>query len=364
MKKCLLILLLSAVWFSPIAHTQPLTDLYEAQVTLKNRSEVVRRDGFKQALTHVLIKLSGDRKRPLQTAIQNELKQIDPLVSEYKYLTAPAETQQVLSVHFDEGAVNDLLARLQLPLWNKNRPTLLWWVMLDIKDQQTVITEDQTTEADLLEEQAKQRGLPLLFPLMDLDDLTTLTTTEVINGSKEPVRKIAKRYGVKHVLVGWLLKTLNGWQGQWRLYVAEEEIAFNSNQPQLEEALTESINRAIDEIAKRLVAIMPVNPVNPINPINPVNPKSPLVGTDTVEEFEVLVTGVPTLRDYAKVSDYLKSLAVIEDLQVLRIQPGEVKFRVTVKGGKAVLRQTLSLGTLLVPRTNKADETGYRYMKP
>jgi hypothetical protein len=355
MKKYLPILLLSAIWFSPIAHTQPLTDLYEAQVTLKNRSEVVRRDGFKQALTHVLIKLSGDRKRPLQAAIQNELKQVDSLVTEYKYLTAPSAVQQVLSVPFDEGAVNDLLARLQLPLWNKNRPTLLGWVMLDLKDQQTVITEDQSTEADLLEEQAKQRGLPLLFPLMDLEDLTTLTATEVINGSKEPVKKIAKRYGVKHVLVGWLLKTLNGWQGQWRLYIAEEEMAFNSNQPQLEEALTESINRAIDEMAKRLVTTMPVNPPPP---------PPPLWGTGALEEFEVLVTGVPTLQDYAKVADHLKNLAVMEDLQVLRIQPGEVKFRVTVKGGKAVLRQILSRGTLLIPRTNKADETGYRYVKP
>ncbi len=342
------LLCLGILFCSPVGYTQTASDLYQAQVTVKQRGEEARQEGFRQALTQVLIKLSGDRQTPLQPAIQKELKDAQRWVDEYRYLTEPQEPQQVLSVHFAEELTDDLLDTLKLPIWSSTRPGLLTWIVLDTKDQQQIINEeDASKEVTFLKEQAQQRGLPILFPILDVDDLATLKIADVMNGNRDPVMKIAKRYGVKTILVGWLLKTLDGWQSQWHLYINAEEIPFHATHPQLREALQEGFQQAVDHLAKRFIKLMPINTL-----------PSPEAGPAV--EFDVIVTNVPTLRDYAKVNDYLEHLDIVEEVQVLRIQPGDVKFHLTVRGGKSALRQAISFGNLLVPQSDNGEETGYR----
>lgn len=391
-------LLLKWVWCILLCHStlyaQTTVDLYQAEITVKDHSEIARNEGFKHGLTQVLIKLSGDRKAPLQPAIQQQLTRPDRLVMEYSYLTDTDEPQSVLSIYFDQELTDELLARLKLPKWSSTRPVLLGWILLDTQDQQTVLTEEtSSSEIDLLKQQAQQRGIPLLLPLLDLEDLATFKVNDVITGESAPALSIAERYGVKTLLVGWLLKTSSGWQAQWNLYINQKVTTFNFYHPQLSPVLEEGINRAVDEIAQYFRKTLPVastgysaSPAVSAKPI----PKMPGSATSEVEtkdpvnseevkattvtapsnstqpvEFELSVTNVPTLGDYAKVSDYLENLDVIEELQVLRIQPGEVKFRVTVTGGPAALLQAVNLGTILVPSTDKSDrqETVYRFLR-
>lgn len=395
-------LLLKWVWCILLCHStlyaQTTVDLYQAEITVKNRSEVARNEGFKRGLTQVLIKLSGDRKAPLQPAIQQQLTRSDRLVMEYSYLTDADEQQPELSIYFDQEFTDELLARLKLPKWSSTRPVLLGWILLDTQDQQTVLTEEtSSSEIDLLKQQAQRRGISLLLPLLDLEDLATFKANDVITGESGPALSIAERYGVKTLLVGWLLKTSSGWQAQWYLYINQKVTTFEFYHPQLSPVLEEGINRAVDEIAQHFRKTLPVAstaaPAPPVISAKPIpetagSAKSEIETKDTVNsdnseevkattvtahsnstqpvEFELLVINVPTLGDYAKVSDYLENLDVIKELQVLRIQPGEVKFRVTVIGGPAVLLQAVNLGTILAPQADKSDsqeQTVYRLLR-
>jgi len=300
-------------------------DRYEAQIPLKGISS---QEGFKQALTQVLAKLSGRRPSHIQPP---NLREVELLIKDYRYQVEPQ--QRILIVHFSPPKVDELLNKLGLPHWSDPPPPLLGWILLE--DDNTVITEERFAQlTQLLKNQTQARGLTLLFPFMDLEDLRTFTPSQIKENRKAPVTKIAQRYCVNTMLVGWLLKTPEGWQGRWRLYMGEEEFSFNNHQTQLNPLLVEALETSIDEIAKRKTVVPPQQP-------------------SEIEEVEVLVTELSALEDYAKVADYFKKLPIVIDLQVLQIQPHQAKFRLTVEGGRVTLLQSIQLGTWLAVQNEK-----------
>ncbi len=62
--------ILFIVLFNTAVYSQSVTHLYDAQVPVETRSEAALNQGFKDALTQVLIKLSGDRHTPTRPDIQ------------------------------------------------------------------------------------------------------------------------------------------------------------------------------------------------------------------------------------------------------------------------------------------------------
>lgn len=325
-----------------IAFVQAQThDLYEGRVPIEKYHDPHSQENFKQAFTQVLIKLSGDAKKPRQTLIQANLGDIAYLVEDYTYQILSEGSQRVFVVHFDKTQTNEMLLKLGLPHWpHYVSPSLLGWIGLE---EDFLTEETSSKEVELLRNQALQRGITLFFPLFDIEDITLLKPSALNSGIKAPVAKIIQRYGIPTVLVAWIFKTLNQWQSQWHLYIEDKEIIFNHAHLQRSLLLTEAINQAIDEIAQHFS-----------------KPAVPHV-TLPEEEFEFLVIDLPSLQEYTQINAYLKKLPIVTDIQVLSIQREQAKFRVSVEGGKKAFLQAISLGTLLVP--HKGDDMVFHFKK-
>jgi hypothetical protein len=340
-----LLLLNATLW------AQPTIDLYTVTVPIKDRSEATRNDNFKHALIQVLTKLTGNRKTSAQAIAQAKLTHIERFVDEFKYQTLPNSEQQLLTIQFDSRAIDDLAQNLGLSLWSSTRPTLLTWIVLNNQEGQTLINEETSpAEADTLKSQAQVRGIPLLLPLSDIEDLSTLKAADLLTNAKEPLTKIAERYHVKTILVGIASMDVTSaqstsWTTQWHLYLNGEITTQRNTSLPLKDMLADGIDRAADAIAARFSRAMSRNPL----------------GTKSGSEIiEIKIIDVPTLKDYAQVNDYLQSLDIISNLQVLRLQPGQVTFRLSIRGGKAAFDQAVALGNILTPSTDEKGETLYR----
>ena len=70
------------------------------------------------------------------------------------------------------------------------------------------------------------------------------------------------------------------------------------------------------------------------------------------------VAAVDSLDDYARVLDYLRGLAVVESVNVTRVEADAAYFQLDTLGDLADLRSAIALNTVLVPAEDDATPPG------
>lgn len=331
---------------SSVLIAQPVSDLYRATVPVAGAEEADRDVALRQALGQVLVKLSGDRTLLDNPRVKAKLAQAEKLVEQFEYQTRPHDEQRLLVVSFDEDAVKQLLRDFGIAQWSNARPTLLIWIVLDAEAKQTIINRiEQPTEANTLSIEAATRGLPVLFPIVDLEDLRALQVTDIIVGKREAIEQVARRYNVPTTWVGYVTSQDDTWKGQWHLLIGTEQFSWQSTADTLSALLTKGVHETVDKVAKRAIVFNTAPAAN----------AGELTPRAAEETFTLKINALPSLDDYARVRDYLHSVDIITDLQIQQMQPKQVTFLITVKGGKTALAQALSLGHLLTPEATTVD---------
>lgn len=328
--------------------TQSSTDLYTAVVSVPSAEATERTLAVKQAFNQVLVKLSGNRTLLDNPKVKTALDDAEQFVEQFEYQTRPHDGQLLLVVGFEAEAVKQLLQKLGISAWQSTRPTLLAWIILDKETTQHVINLiTQSVEANKLHVAATARGFPLLFPILDLEDLRTLSVTDVMIGRRETIAQIAHRYGVKTTWVGRIAQQEDTWIGQWHLLIGDKQWSWQTEASSLDTLLIQGLDEAIDKVVKRTTIDEPIGNANSVQ--------------TTTETFILTIYALPNLNDYAKVRDYLQGVEVVSRLRVQKVQPGQATFSITVQGGKTALSQALSLGHLLTPETSTDTEVIYRF---
>ena len=333
---------------------QPVSDLYKAIVSVAGAEETDRNLAMKQALSQVLVKLSGDRTLLDNPRVKVKLAQAEQFVEQFEYQTRPHDGQRLLVVSFDEDAIKQLLQDLGLSQWSNARPTLLVWIVLEKEGKQSVINKiEQAPEANTLRIEAATRGLPMLFPILDLEDLRTLRVTDIIVGRREAIEQVARRYNVQTTWVGRVALQDETWHGQWHLLIGTEQFSWQTESVNLSTLLTEGLHETIDKIVKRSVVFDTA----------PTESEGGLTLHSVEETFILKINALPNLDDYARVRDYLQSLDIVADLQIQQMQPKQATFLITVRGGQTALARALSLSHLLTPDSTTTDaEVVYRFI--
>ena len=92
-------------------------------------------------------------------------------------------------------AVLGLIRDAGLPVWRANRPTVVAWVVLDDGSERRILGAESTHPAiEALRSRARERGVPLRLPLLDLQDLSAVSFTDVWGGFEEGIVAASARY--------------------------------------------------------------------------------------------------------------------------------------------------------------------------
>ncbi|MCI0591494.1 MAG: DUF2066 domain-containing protein [Gammaproteobacteria bacterium] len=343
---------LIALIFPQISLGAQVFGLYEAEVPAVDQTAVTRKQALATALRVVLVKITGDRNVASRSALVPLLEDAQHYVQQYRYRTESPATGNgtasnteglTLWVRFDAGALDRRLRELGVSIWDQERPsTLVWLVIEDTKGRRLIGTDEPSEYAPVLTERAGVRGIPVLVPLMDLEDSGSIKSTDVWGDFAEPILKASERYHPDAVLAGRIAPVSPGfWEGRWTLYVDGQSVNWVSQGDLPAFVLDEGIDTLADNLATRFARTG--------------------VYTETAG-VEVVVTDIFNVDEYARVLRYLQSLKAVTDVQVRRVDPGKVTFLVVARGGADAIAQAVSLGDTL-ELIARGAEPSYRLLR-
>jgi hypothetical protein len=285
---------------------------------------------------------------------------------------------------FDPLAIAELLSQVGLPQWGTNRPQLLIWIAIgdqsgrfllgsdhelalkrllqrQIDDpfgidviesveapspQQSEITGDEVNQAyvdpsdsfhlekvgtdenliTLLDNLAFERGMPILWPFLDLEDQFALDSADVWSRFVGPIRTASLRYNPDAILTGRIELVQDGWIVDWILLDDVSSEVWQGATKTLSEALSGGLATSIERLASRY-AVVQDNAFNQV--------------------VRVSITSLDSLQDMAQAENYLRSLAAVNDVKIKRFNNGSAEYELYLAGDVSSLLQSIRLADVL-----------------
>ncbi|MGD2138370.1 MAG: DUF2066 domain-containing protein [Gammaproteobacteria bacterium] len=306
--------------------------LFESEVVVSSQAPGLRPGAFQQALRIVLVRVAGDNAVLASEPGKALLGDAPGLVQQYRYYTEPDRDPPVLKlwVRFDGDAIRDTLQRQGQSYWGIERPDTLLWLAVEDRGRRYVVSADDDSEVRRkVEQAAQQRGVPILFPLMDLEDQSRARYSDIWGGFFDNVLAASARYSPQAVLIGRLHRSPSGgWSSRWYLRAAGRPTTWSDSRPQLDSLLRQGMEDTADALASRFA----------------VGSAGGVTNTTSIS-----VDGVNSLAAYARLKDYLASLTPVSDLQLERVDGATLQFGLWLNGSLQDLARTVTIGTVLEP---------------
>ncbi len=323
-------------------------DLYTVELAVADQTTTQRLEVFNQALREVIVKVSGSDEVLGMPELERPLQNSARYVLQFRYINKKDETaeavesgQLYLRTVFNQDLLEKLLRENGIPIWGKERPSTLMLVSYDVNKSVTLVSAD--TVPDVIEEidqVASHKGLPVLFPLLDLEDRVILGVEDIVRLNEANIQALADRYAPDAVLVGQLSGLLGtGWKGNWQLRFGDRMLNWSFNGQNREQV----IQQAFTQMASTLASEYALQSFANLD-----------------EDVLLRVDEVSGISDYQRVLNYLQTLDAVESVRAILFNGSQVTYRVSLRNSVQDLQQLISLGTQLeqleLPQVNAATD--------
>jgi len=313
-----------------------LSNLYQTELLVTDQLAEPTAEQQRQGLVNVLIKSTGKADIASDADVKTLIDNAGIYLNRFSYQSTrkamtDARGQTVLAhrlkLEFDGGQVEQWLRQNQIAVLGPQRPGVLVWLVHEHQGTRDYLLDGDVTAT--LEEIAAVRGLPLQYPLFDLDDQQNLPVSDLWAMFADSVKQASQRYQPDAILVGRITAAQNT-PAKWRLYYQQSEIDLSSAAV----ALTDQAEDVISEVADRLLNSAPVAQDFSYQPAGVV----------------VTVAGVEGIGAYTQLMNYLNSMAVVSSVVLEAAEAGVIRFRLTLDGSEQQLRDAIRLEPRLVPQ--------------
>lgn len=325
---------------SGIAAAFDVDSLYEVRVPQQGAD---RGKALQAALDIMLLRLTGDAALLADSRIALLRRRVESYIQSYEHIPSSSGSGDPwLRVLFARESLVESLSDLNIPSWGVSRPeTLVWFVVGDPSGGHRLLRlgDDHPTLREL-ERWGNIYGLPLLYPLLDLEDVSQVDSSELWVGFDENLRQASRRYGSDAIVLvrvdGW---QQGQWQLRWSLYIGEETLTWNDVATAPAQAAESGVGRLATELSIRF-------------------------GIDNFSEedlnsFSIKVAGVTGFSDMAKVITYLSNVHAIRAVQLQSVRRGELQLKLLAVLDKSGVQNAIALSTLLIPVDS--EENNYRF---
>lgn len=305
----------------PPAPAVEMDALYTVEVQLDPEQGDGREAAYREALRQILIRITGSE----QAALSPELNELFPSPARYVLQFRSGEND-TLVVSMDGEAIEELVRGTGYPVWGSDRPATLLWLAVDWGqgNRELITADDPDAEQsdarsinrdrllrERVREVARQRGVPLMFPLLDTEDFSHIGFADVWGGFHEPLLEASRRYGANSILVG-RLRPAEFQRNRWSFYFGGREEQW-SGEPE------EAIHRLADTLAGQLA----------------------VAGNAPLQAITLAVTGVDSVAAYGEVQRTIAGLSAVERYSVQSVAGDRIRYRVEIPGGAGRLGSEL-----------------------
>lgn len=331
-----------------VVEAKSVSGLYDSKVLVLDQQLANRQEGAQAGLMEVLQKVSGFAPPVDNVVVRKALGIADQYLYQFSYATLSAQEQELapvdsrwLNMRFEGKSIQRLIKAAKLPRWGKNRPNIMVWLAVDEAGERQVIADDSQHSAKLaLQIGASKRGLPLMYPIYDLEDSMKLPVEQLWGLFPEPVQAASVRYGAQSILAARLFKNSEGkWQGQWSFFFRSIERNYVFETESLDEQVLSGLTAAGQVLANHFAL-------------------KPTQGRG--DQLNIEVKGVGSLRDYALLGKYLEKLAITKRVIIKGLKKNTMAITLTLNGNFEQFKQTLSLDKKLIVQDVKTDEESFQ----
>ena len=240
--------------------TQPLAalevkGLFEIEVVANSQSVEARDMAIKQALSAVLERILVSEDIAKIPVAQQMLSAAGSYVKQSQYSLLPADESaatdsRLFRVQFDEDLVLEAVRKSQIGVWSEIRPETLLWLIVDENGARQFYNPDLMPEIDAaLTHAAKLKGLPLIFPLLDIEEQQKISVTDVLGADSRNLLAASTRYDAPAIMAGHVVKKGVCWQADWAFHFDGKIKQWHSACEPLNTTLTGGIKGAYDVLS-------------------------------------------------------------------------------------------------------------------
>lgn len=319
--------LLTVLWLfmlTPIqvqANATEVGDLHEIRLPVQSQTRDDRQNALYEGFSMVLIKVAGHQQVVDIPVVRSELGRHTTYLVQYSYVTE--DGQLMLRAQFDERRIEELLRRANTTYWSARRPNLMFWIAQDSSRGIQLASRGSDSELiPAIRTQARSRGLPVSFPLLDLTDRMLVSPSDVWGRFEEPILNATRRYPANGIVVVRIQQDESNVRGQWSLVVGNTRRSGQAEAADLQ-ALASAI---VNEVTERVASEYAVTFSNAER-----------------GDFRVRVTNLMDLERLFEVERLLGRLGSVERVTLTRYHQGSAEFNLLLIGDMGRAMQALEL---------------------
>lgn len=338
------LLLLVSLVASQQAFALIVDGLYDQEIAVQGQGDAERIRAYREGLAAVILKVSGEERWLRNSAVERAIRDAQSYVQEVSYRTSsgPLEQRNFISVRFDRALVDRMLNDAGIPVWDQSRPAVMVWLSVQSADggRELLSADSEHPLLGIVREFSRLRGVPLLFPLLDLEDRRNLPTDVAWSLDEQAIRQASARYGVNAILSGRVLQSPNGeLVGLWQFLFRDNVETFDSFERDLKVYADAALERVTAQLATHFGLIKLAQTV----------------------QVKVRVEAVDSARDYVDLLQYVQGLAVVESASASLLDGSAIELDVSLIGNPFLFTEFISLGRDLQVQesiASDADEAG------
>lgn len=208
------------------------SDLYQAKVLVRSTAE--QDEGMREGLIRVLQKVSGQEGIADIPGIAEAINTPDMYIVQFGFESTDETTlssdgvevsAKQMVMQFDKKAIERLLKDHSISVWQPTeRPNTLVWLIQSASGERTQLGESDRQHPLLqaLTKEAKQKAMPLMWPLLDLEDAAALDEVDMWGLYADTIRTASQRYNPGAILAARVYaEGEQTYSGRW-LLLAEQ----------------------------------------------------------------------------------------------------------------------------------------------
>lgn len=324
---------------SPLTLAVEVKDLHVVEIPVADQSRKSRVEAYRSALSQVLLRYSGRSDVMFNPNTMAAMSKAHTFVKSYRYRKLDMQQalekglvgeQLVLWVEMYPRSIKKLLRDNGLPIWGQVRPGMLSWIVLEQGGSRELLGAASSHPAmEIIRQQTALRGQPLQFPLLDLVDKAAVNVSDVWGGFADAVRQGSSRYGDDVVFYGRIYSSgRQRWHADWSLLLKDREWKWKVQGRDLSAVIRPGIDLAVDAISSRFAQTTMNTAAN---------------------HTLVKVWNIKSLRDHARVMQYLKKQVSVSEVIAYTVTKDSVVFRIRSEGDWQSVNKAISLAYRLYP---------------
>jgi hypothetical protein len=307
-------------------------DVYQSQVLVSSQSEEEQQAVTPELLRRVILKVVGDRATLDVIDLDPVLSRSAELVQQYQYVTVNKHQdltqpdQLALAMTFNKPALDNALSDIGLPIWSESRPDVIVWLAVEDNGRKAILgSESNSSLITNVLEVSESRGLPILLPLMDLQDQSQVRFGDVWAGFADNVELASRRYGAAISVLAKVIINGDFAQIEWRTSLDNRLETWRSK-GNAQTAIVNGINELTDRVSRQYTQ---------------------LITNNFARNYQMHIADVNDYQDFVRAIDYLENRQYVSNVELNSLGGGMMDVTISLKGDINVFKQALAIDRVL-----------------